>query len=78
MAKVRLNREGCIGCGACASLCPEYWQMADDGKTTLKNSKKAEDGLYEIELKDDGLGCNPDAMGACPVNVIHIVKEGEE
>lgn len=59
--KIEHDRSGCIGCGACAALCPDNWTMAADGKSKPK----------KLELKD--LGCNKDAADACPVNVIHII-----
>ena len=29
--KATIDRNGCIGCGLCASTCPEVFQMAGDG-----------------------------------------------
>jgi ferredoxin len=40
MYKIIHNREKCIGCGACAALCSDYWEMDDDGKSLLKGAKK--------------------------------------
>lgn len=72
MPKIILEREKCIGCGSCAALCPKYWEMAEDGKTRLLNSKKNAEGNYELEIED--IGCNQEAADACPVQVIHIVE----
>jgi len=51
MAKIIHEREKCVGCGFCASICPEHWEMSDDGKSTLKGSKKVNDH-YEKEVEE--------------------------
>lgn len=64
---VEHDRSGCIGCGVCASLAPEFWEMNDDGKALLKGSR---DNKKQIDKKD--LEKNKAAAESCPVNVIHI------
>ena len=27
----------CIGCGTCVAVCPSFWHMGDDGKSTLSH-----------------------------------------
>ncbi len=68
MAKVVHERDKCIGCGACVSMCPKYWDMNDDGKSTLKGGVNTEGENYELELEN--LECNQDAADACPVRCI--------
>lgn len=36
---VSVNKEKCIGCGLCASICPEVFEMKD-GKAHAKGSGK--------------------------------------
>lgn len=36
--KIAVDQEKCIGCGACATLCPEVFEMAEDGKSHVKNA----------------------------------------
>ncbi len=74
MAKVEHDREGCIGCGACAAVYPEGWEMAEDGKSNLKEGQKREgDGWYEKEItSDEELKGHKEAEAGCPVNVIHV------
>lgn len=70
------DRNGCIGCGACTAVCDKFWEMASDGKSSLKGSKPKGDN-FELEVND--LGCNKDAADSCPVNVIHIFdKAGKQ
>lgn len=68
------DRPICIGCGACAAVCPEYWEMSQDGKSDLKGGKK-EGEMQKLEVKE--VGCNQDAAQSCPVNCIHIEKDGK-
>jgi ferredoxin len=71
MAKIIHEREKCIGCGACASICPKFWSLSEDGKATLKDSVSDQEGNYEIELEN--LECNQDAADTCPVQCIMVV-----
>lgn len=73
--KILHERWKCIGCGACAAVSPEYWSMADDGKSDLKDAtiKKVNEGTLG-ELSVDKPGSNQDAADACPVSCI-IVKQ---
>ena len=69
------EREKCIGCGSCVSLCPKVWEMAEDAKSTLKKSVKNAEGNYELEIEE--ADCNQEAADSCPVQIIHLVKEKE-
>lgn len=59
--KIIHDRAGCIGCGACTTVCPENWKMEGDKSKPLKT-----------ELDD--IGCNQEAADVCPVQVIKIKK----
>ncbi len=59
--KIKHDLDACIGCGACASVCPDNWEMKD-GKSHPKKT----------ELND--IGCNQEAADVCPVGAIKIVK----
>lgn len=71
--KLRHDRSNCIGCSACASIAPDYWGMAEDGKSKLSGAKKAADGMDERDIGDKEFADNKRAADSCPVNVIHIV-----
>ncbi len=75
--QIKHDRPNCIGCGACAAVAPDYWEMSPvDGKSNLKGSihiklESGEDG----EQKDIGQAQytpNKEAADSCPVNVIHL------
>lgn len=69
--KIIHEREKCLGCGLCTTICPQHWEMADDGKSRLLNSNKNKDGNYELELED--VGCSQEAAESCPVQCIRII-----
>ncbi len=60
--KVEVDREKCIGCGMCASLCPDEFELKD-GKAVAKKA----------ELEE--LGCAGEAESNCPVGAIKVTKE---
>lgn len=53
---VKIDKNKCIGCGLCAELCPEIFEIGEDGKAGVKKQKK--------------LPCVKDAIEACPVGAI--------
>lgn len=57
-----INRDGCIACGVCASICPEVFRMGSDGlaKTYVE--------IIPSEVESSAVG----AMDSCPVSVINI------
>ena len=61
--KIEFKKEECIGCGTCAAVCEDNWEMTDDGKAKPKKTT----------LKE--LGCNKEAADACPVQCIKIIKQ---
>ena len=73
--QIQHDRPGCIACGACAAVAPDFWDMdPNDGKSNLKNCKKVGDQEHR-DLLDDEFETNKEAAECCPVNVIHIINK---
>lgn len=50
--KAHVDKDTCIGCGLCPSICPDVFTMDDDGKAVAFNSdvpSEHEDGAKEAE-----------------------------
>lgn len=60
--KIEVNKDECIGCGACEAQCPEGFELKD-GKAKAKKDKV------------NDLGCIKEAADVCPVNAIKIEEE---
>lgn len=76
MSKIIIEREKCIGCGSCVALCPKYFKMGDDGKSSLVAGLPAQAGKRDSktgsdELEVENLECAQSAADACPVQCIH-------
>ena len=41
---MKVDKEKCIGCGACVSLCPDSFGMKD-GKSTVTSDKDCDEAL---------------------------------
>lgn len=47
--KVVVNRDNCIGCGACEALYPEVFQIDDEGLSTVISNENIDDAkLTEV------------------------------
>ena len=53
---VKVDKEKCIGCGACAAVCPEAFEMKGD-KAVFTGKKAA---------------CIQEAADSCPTNAISL------
>ncbi|NJE85177.1 ferredoxin [Thermococcus sp. CX2] len=63
--KVKVDQDVCIGDAICASLCPDVFEMNDEGKAVA---------IVEV-IEDEGLyNCAQEAAEACPVSAI-IIEE---
>ncbi|MFW5888340.1 MAG: ferredoxin [Patescibacteria group bacterium] len=55
---VKVDGEKCIGCGVCASICPDVFEMNAEGKAQVKSEENME--------------CAKQAADSCPVDAISI------
>ena len=72
--KILHYKDECISCGACAAICPEFWEMDDEGMAHLKESVKVDSHWERIITTEDSKARNQEAAEACPVTIIKIEK----
>lgn len=75
--KIILNRSGCIGCGSCTAIAPNFFRLGDDGKSELLGSHiESKNGRQklETEVSQEELRSLKDASQACPVQIIEVVE----
>ncbi len=58
--KIEVDKDKCIGCGACTAQCADMFEMNDDGKAQPKKSEV------------DDAGCAKEAEDICPVDAIKV------
>jgi len=63
--KITLDKEECIGCGACTVIAPNLFKLEDEGKCIIIKP--------EINNKDHDLAV--EAAESCPVECIHVEEE---
>ena len=63
--KLKVDKDICIGCGACGAIAPDVFEMDDEGLATLVVDEIPE------EASDDAI----DAKEGCPVNAIEEITE---
>ena len=55
-----VDKDACIGCGACPDICPEIFKMEDDGlAAAYKNPVPSE---HEESAKEAAEGCPTEAI----------------
>ncbi|HOZ56033.1 MAG: Ferredoxin [Parcubacteria group bacterium ADurb.Bin316] len=53
-----VNKNTCIGCGACASICPNNFAIGNDGKAEV--------------ISQENVECANNAAQSCPVQAITV------
>lgn len=59
MAKITIDEVLCTGCGLCASICPEAFEVADDNLAKVKGSSCQGQDVSEVASQ-------------CPVEAIKV------
>lgn len=60
--KVKVNKDSCIGCGACAAICDDVFEIDDEGLSTVKQEEVEESKKQEVQ----------DAADSCPTGAIEV------
>ena len=58
--KVKVNRDACIGCGACAAICDTVFEIDDEGLSIVKNEEVTEEDKQAVI----------DSVESCPTGAI--------
>ncbi|MEW6523334.1 MAG: ferredoxin [Bacillota bacterium] len=62
MARAKVDPELCIGCGLCADICPDVFEMDDtEGKAFVKDNADCAEA-----------GCCEEAAESCPTAAIEV------
>ena len=67
--KTRVNKDICIGCGACCAIANNVFEIGDDG---LAETMIAEDKNEFVEISDEEKENVMDAYESCPVGAIEV------
>ncbi len=63
--KVKVNQDSCIGCGACAAICEDVFEIGDAGLSEVKVDTVPEDKVDSAR----------EAIESCPTAAIEEVNE---
>ncbi len=73
MAKVTIDKDTCIGCGACWALVPSFFeQNPDDGKSQVVEQYRVGGDPTVGNVPDDLLDDVKSAAEGCPVEAIKV------
>ena len=70
--KVKVNKDACIGCGACAAICDEIFEINDEGLSEVKVEENSENKEEFISVKEELQDEVRDAADSCPTGAIEI------
>lgn len=64
--KVSIDQSKCTVCATCVAICPDVFEMKDDGSVGVKDEFKGKDVPTELEEKVK------EAQGMCPSGAIVV------
>ena len=66
MKKLNVNKEACIGCGACVAIDPEHFDFVNDNYSEVIS----EENILSEKVQD--------AIASCPTGAISYVESDKE
>lgn len=60
--KASVNKDACIGCGACTAVCPNVFELGDEGFAVVKVA----------EVSEEDKASATEAMEGCPTSAISV------
>jgi ferredoxin len=62
--KYKVNKEKCMGCGLCVNLCPDVFELGEDGKSQIKEGADLEKNKKCVE----------EVIQSCPMRAVEEEK----
>jgi ferredoxin len=63
VSRIDVDRERCVGSGACEALAPDVFEVDDDGVLVVHREEPSDDQLSDVR----------DAVQACPIRALTLV-----
>jgi len=57
-----IDKNKCVGCGTCSALCPDVFELGEDGVAKVKSAKGCDDGSCDCQS----------AVDSCPEGAISL------
>ncbi len=73
MERIKVDKDKCIGCGACTAIASDVFSFNDEGYAQTDPNNNIIDNMEE-EVKNDCM----DALEGCPVDAIYKEEVEEE
>ncbi|MFX0089119.1 MAG: ferredoxin [Promethearchaeota archaeon] len=71
---MKIDRNLCIACGVCYSLCEDVYETDDEGKSRIVDRflKEQNEDFSTGEIDDSLKDCAKEGADSCPVDAIEI------